>query len=73
MEFIIKRILYKCMRVISRPLYRMIFGLLLAVLPLLIGAEVSIADFEPGFNYGVFYGVGMMILIRAGFDFFSKK
>ena len=63
----------KVLRFLSRPLSLIVLGFFLAVLPVLIGNYMHGPGFVPGFNYGVFYGFGLMIMGEGVFSYFAKK
>lgn len=52
-----------------RPLPRFVFGFLLAVVPMLIGAEVlHIQEYGPEYYYGIVCGVGLKIMLDSVTD-----
>lgn len=50
-----------------------VFGLVLAIVPLCYAASKGITTLEPGFSYGVFYGVGFLMAINGFFCSFEKR
>lgn len=50
-----------------------VFGLVLAIVPCCYAAFKGITTLEPGFSYGVFYGIGLLIAIDGFFRSFKKK
>lgn len=61
-----KYYIIKYLRYLLRPLPRFIFGFLLAVVPMLIGAHVlHIEVFSSEYYYGIFGGIGLKIMVDS--------
>lgn len=68
-----KSFIKKIVSFFGLPLFRFSFGLFLMVVPPIYAASIGILDLEPGFSYGVFYGVGSYCFFDSGFDLFIIK
>lgn len=68
-----KRFVASLVRFLSRPIVPVCVGLLLMIVPPCIAACKGLVSLEPGFTYGVFYGVGLYLCSDHIFDLFNNK
>lgn len=71
-----KRILIKIIKFLNTDLswwVCCILGVLLMLVPPLHAASKGITSLEPGFSYGVFYGIGCVLSIDGIFSSFYQK
>lgn len=71
-----KKFILKIYRILNCELpwwVALIIGLPLMVLPSCYAATKGITTLEPGFTYGVLYGVGLIYSLCGIFSFFDKK
>lgn len=67
-----KKILSRIAWLISRPLFDIVIGLLLMIIPSVYAASMGYVSFEPGFTFGVFFGAGMMFSLDGLISILSK-
>lgn len=60
-------------RFLSRPIVPFCVGLLLMLVPPCIAASKGLVSLDPGFDYGVWFGVGLYLCCDYLSDLFVKK
>lgn len=68
-----KKILSMVVWLFSLPLFDIVIGLFLMIVPSVYAASIGYTSLEPGFSYGFFYGVGMMFFLDGLLSISSKR